>query len=120
LPSGLTSIGSGAFANNKIQSVVIPDSLSSISSIIRDKRHYEGRPTSYYRGEGDDPRNIKVVFEGNPIARITLPADKSDSDLKNLGLDSNLITFYAGQGRLAGTYEQKGKIWARSRAGGID
>jgi hypothetical protein len=97
LPSGLKSIGYGAFANNKIQSVVIPDSLSSVESGI-----------------------IARVFERNPIVRITLPANIRDSALQDLGFEANFITFYAGQDRLAGTYEKNGPVWSRSRAGGID
>jgi hypothetical protein len=107
LPTGLTSIGGQAFAKNQIQSVTIPAGNRSIGRNVFAEENY-------LNNSNTNPR------PNSNIARITLAANISDSDLRNYGFADNFITFYGNQNRAAGTYTKNGPIWARSTAGGID
>ena len=109
LPAGLQGISERVFAENKIQSLTI------LSNTTKFK---DGRPDRL-SGSSIKFNDKRPVFDGASITRITVPANLSDADLKNYGLEANFITFYKGQNRAAGTYEKNGPIWARSRAGGI-
>jgi GH24 family phage-related lysozyme (muramidase) len=130
LPAGITSIGAGAFEGNR--SPVEPTTPTEPTTRIRTRQDSDGSPMPPSTRVETTPsiqsvtipagiRNVgSDVFQGSAITRITLPANVSDSDLRNYNFEANFITFYGGQGRVAGTYTKNGPIWARSTAGGID
>ena len=81
IPNGITVISAGLFENNRLTSIIIPNSVTSIYG-----------------------------FRGNPLTRITLPANLNPN---NVELDSNLMNYYVSQGSRAGTYVQNGPVWVR-------
>ena len=99
LPSSLRRIDSQAFQNNPIKSVVIRSGITNVG---------EGWTEREYGVHID---NENAVFDSNP-SPITLPANMSDSHLRNFGF-SDLINFYTSQNRAAGTYVKNGPIWSR-------
>lgn len=108
LPSGIKRIGQGAFARNKIQSVIIPVGVELIGSGAFS--YNEIQTVSIPAGiqnVGSD------VFYNNPITRATLPANLSNDVMQRWGFETNLINYYTGQNRVAGTYVKNGPIWTR-------
>jgi hypothetical protein len=82
IPNGITVISAGLFENNRLTSIIIPNSVTSIYG-----------------------------FRGNPLTRITLPANINPNNIE--GLDSDLINYYISQGLRAGTYVRNGPVWVR-------
>ncbi|MDR1174226.1 MAG: leucine-rich repeat domain-containing protein [Treponema sp.] len=86
----VTSIGRGAFFNDQLTSVTIPDSVTSI-------------------GEG-----AFSVYGDNPLSSVTLPANVSFSrNTTDRIRDSydHFVSFYLYNDEKAGTYVRSGNIW---------
>jgi hypothetical protein len=74
IPNGVTSIGEGAFANNRLTSITIPNSVTSIG---------------------------KNAFMGNKLASITIGADVS---VNASAFNNGFVNVYNSGGKKAGTY----------------
>jgi hypothetical protein len=89
IPSGVTSIGSGAFSECGLTSVTIPSSVTEIED---------------------------GAFLGNSLTSVTLPANVTMmEDDRWSSFPGNLVRVYASGGKLAGTYTSGdgGETWTR-------
>jgi len=93
LGSRIQTIGFGAFGRNKIETLIITSTNTN------------------YRAQTLFGEIVNSPFEDNPLTRVTLPANISDSNVRNINAD--LGTYYISQGKRAGTYVKNGPVWAR-------
>ena len=108
IPNGVTRLGFRSFSGNPLTSLVIPPSLAE---------YKKGKNDSYERdrdefGEGSSSYPVAGfinAFNSENLISITLPANVDKSNL--VGFDADFLNFYQSQGRKAGTYVKKGRIW---------
>jgi TolB-like protein len=102
---GVTSIGESAFARNKLTSVVIPPGVTSIGAgaFARNKL------TSVVIPPGVTSIG-KWAFWDNQLTSVVIGADVRWDE------DSSFPSYYARNGRKAGTYTYNGKKWKFKRS----
>ncbi|MDR1374254.1 MAG: leucine-rich repeat domain-containing protein [Treponema sp.] len=84
LPDGAATIGPMAFARNQLAAVVIPGSVIHI-------------------GNG--------AFAGNPLVSVTIGANRNIDN--GQGFDPSFVNYYASAGKKAGTYSKENRVWTR-------
>ena len=88
IPDSVTSISDCAFRNNQLTSITIPDSVTSIGN---------------------------WVFVNNQLTSITIGADVNiGSETGTMGTNSGFQTVYDDGGKLAGTYNYTGGVWVKA------
>jgi hypothetical protein len=131
LPSSLKVIRGGAFQNNQMKTVIIPNGVSSIENTL--ELGYRGGafgnnplttvviPLSLaksgiqYNGDGNNNPEYYLPFStkiGSTITRITIPAGMNEDILKGVFEDS-FVNFWINQNRAGGTYVKRGPIWTK-------
>jgi len=98
IPNGVVFLDDYSFGNNPITTLVIPKSLATADDKIfvsRDKG---------FRGAFSNKDNTST------ITTITLPSNVDSGNFYG-NFSSDFQSFYASQGRKAGTYTWTGRIW---------
>jgi hypothetical protein len=93
LGNRIQEIGMAAFGDNNISTLVVTSA------------------TTKFGAQSLFGQFITTSFESNPLTRITLPANMSDNNVKII--NSDLGSYYIGQGKKAGTYVKNGPVWNR-------
>ncbi|MCL1991372.1 MAG: leucine-rich repeat domain-containing protein, partial [Spirochaetes bacterium] len=116
LPEGLVSIGGGAFADNNIRSVTLPASLRTLSPGVFNFNPIENLtilpPLPQMDNSVWQTFTTDVNQKLETLTRLSIPAGMSQGFME-LNFPENLVNFWVGQGRAAGTYVRRGPIWAR-------
>jgi hypothetical protein len=134
IPAGVTNMGSGAFRNNQLTSVTIPDSISYISYYTFENNRLTGHLTipasvmtieegaftnnqltsvtiTAYIATGLIIREIRNnAFTNNP-ALTSVTIEGSNFHLWENAFDGNLGTVFSETGAKAGVYVKEGNNW---------
>ena len=102
------AIGAGAFANNRLTSVVIPDSVTYIGMWA-----FGGNQLTSV----DIPWSVTYIgpgaFANNPLTSITIPSGVYIADGWSMGAHGvSFLAFYEANGRQGGTYTFDGSAWS--------
>ena len=127
LESSLKEIKGAAFGSNQIQSVVIPNGVTSISNSVVGENSwgaFAGNPITtvvippslarggfYYSSMSF--REHSPIFgriQDNTITRIIIPAGMDERNL-SYNFEEAFVNFWINQNRAGGTYFKRGPIW---------
>jgi len=132
LPSSLKTIEAGAFSNNQIHSVIIPNGVTEIDNFDQSSNYslFHGAfannpittiviPTSLANGnigtESSTSRGYSGSFgqkDRNIITRISIPARMNEDTIKGI-FEEAFFNFWINQDRAGGTYIKRGPIWSK-------
>jgi hypothetical protein len=101
---GCMSIGYEAFAGNQLSDVVFSDRLSSIGP-----RAFINNKLSSISLPGKITNIGKDAFAGNPLASITVGLNRNL--FTGQGFELSFVNYYVGMGRRAGVYVKNGQVW---------
>jgi hypothetical protein len=101
---GCTFIGYEAFAGNQLSDVVFSDRLSSIGP-----RAFINNKLSSISLPGKITNIGKDAFAGNPLASITVGLNRNL--FTGQGFELSFVNYYVGMGRRAGVYVKDGQVW---------
>jgi len=101
---GCTYIGYEAFAENQLSEVVFSDKLSSIGP-----RAFINNKLSSITIPGKITNIGKDAFAGNPLASITVGVNRNL--FTGQGFELSFVNYYVGMGRRAGVYVKDGQVW---------
>jgi len=113
LPTGVQTIGQDAFRYNELTSVILSAGLQSIGTLSFGANRIETLVIPAGIVNVGNTLWSPAIFTGNPLTRVTLPANISDQDIGSYGFEQSLRNFYVSQNRAAGTYVKNGPIWTR-------
>ncbi|GHV72711.1 hypothetical protein AGMMS49940_00130 [Spirochaetia bacterium] len=108
IPNSVTSINTNAFWNNQLTSVTIPNSVTSISQMA-----FSGNQLTSVTIPNSVTSISQMAFSGNQLTSVTLPNNVSiahDAFYNNKSI-SELGGYYSSVGKKAGTYSVVGKGW---------
>ncbi|MCL1991408.1 MAG: leucine-rich repeat domain-containing protein, partial [Spirochaetes bacterium] len=115
LHEGLVSIGDGAFGTNNIRSVTLPSSLRTLGDSafvfnpIEELTILPPLPQmDHFWAMFSSDINARL----ETLTRLAIPAGMNQPFMER-NFPENLVNFWVGQGRAAGTYVRRGPIWAR-------
>lgn len=105
IPNGVTIIMAGCFTNNPVNSVVIPQSLA----VLREN------PASMYPVDEFYVAGFALAFARNKYSPgdFIIAANVDDRNL-NSQFARDFIDFYKSQNKKAGTYSYDGRLWSWS------
>jgi hypothetical protein len=101
---GCRSIGYEAFAGNQLSALVLSDQLSSIGP-----RAFINNRLSSVTLPGKITNIGKDAFKGNPLASITVGLNRNL--FTGQGFELSFVNYYVGMGRRAGVYVKDGQVW---------
>jgi len=125
----IREIKGGAFADNQIQSIILPNGVTSISNFL------SATATPWLGAFANNPITTVVIppslakggisgyffnqdsrafgrISGNAITRITIPAGMDERTLADT-FEEAFVNFWINQNKAGGTFIKRGLIWSK-------